>query len=66
MAWRNGARLTGKHVKSLNRRWHALRPENPHGVPRSVMKTLAQERLSHDPVTFNARLQELLLQQKGE
>src|SRR5262249_41875567 len=29
MAWRNGARLSSKHIKGMNRKWHALRPENP-------------------------------------
>jgi hypothetical protein len=65
MAWRNGARLTGKHIKSMNKRWHALRPENPHGVPKAVMKQLAADKLPAGAI--NARLQELLnaYNQKG-
>ena len=60
MAWRNGARLSGKHIKSMNKHWHALRPENPHGVPRSIMRTLASEGLSSNPTAYNLRLQQLL------
>jgi hypothetical protein len=34
--------------------------ENPLGIPREVMRTLANEQLSGDPVAFNLRLQQLL------
>ena len=60
MAWRNGARLSGKHVKSMNRRWHALRPENPHGVPKAVLKALQEETLAGDQRPYDLRLQQLL------
>ena len=60
MAWRNGARLTSKFIKGMNRKWHALRPENPRGIPKVVMRALANEQLSSDPVAFNLRLQQLL------
>jgi hypothetical protein len=59
VAWSNRARLSGKQIKSMFRMWHRPpRPENPHGVPRSVMKTMQAERL--DPNDYNRRLQELL------
>jgi hypothetical protein len=35
-------------------------PENPLGVPRAIMKQLAQENLTSDPVLWNRRLAELL------
>jgi hypothetical protein len=63
MAWRNGARLSGKHVKGMFRKWR--RPSmpdcpTPFSVPSTVMKTLQSENLSSDPVKFNTRLQQLL------
>jgi hypothetical protein len=36
------------------------KPQNPHGIPSEVMRTLARENLSSDPAAFNRRLQELL------
>ena len=63
MAWRNGARLTGRHVKGMFRKWRRPPPPDcptPHSVPTSVMRTLQQENLPSDPVKFNARLQQLL------
>jgi len=60
MAWRNGARLSGKHVKGMNRKWHALRPENPHGVPKAVMKALQDETLAGDQRPYDLRLQQRL------
>ena len=60
MAWRNGARLSGKHIKSMNRNWHALRPENPHGVPKAVLKALQQQTLAGDQRPYDLRLQQLL------
>jgi hypothetical protein len=55
---------------SLSHRRHYLPPpENPHGVPSYIMRTLANERLSADPQAFNLRLQQLLtlheLQKRG-
>ena len=65
MAW--GGKFTRMTVKqrahflrSSNRRLPTPDLPDPRGVPRSVMKTLAQENLSSDPVAFNTRLQELL------
>jgi hypothetical protein len=61
MAWRNGARLSGKQMKSMFRRWRQPPPPDcpsPYSVPTSVMRTLQSESLSADK--FNARLQELL------
>ena len=66
MAWRNGARLSSKHIKSMNRRWHALRPENPHGVPRSVMKQLAAEQLPPTKEAYQARYNELMAAKQKE
>jgi hypothetical protein len=40
-------------------------PDNPHGVPTSVMEALAAENLVSDPVVWNARLQDLLREYKG-
>ena len=64
MAWGGKAgRLSGKHVKSMFRKWR--RPPQPdcptpHSVPKSIMRTLQSETLSCDPRTYNERLQELL------
>jgi len=60
MAWRNGARLSGKHVKGMNRKWHALRPENPYGVPRQVLRGLQWLQLPFDKTAYERGLQELL------
>ncbi len=45
-------------LRHSNRRLPRL--DNPHGVPRHVMRTLANEGLSSNPAAYNARLQELL------
>ena len=47
-------------LSQSHRRHYLPPPENPHGVPSSVMKALAAEGLPLDPVKWNARLQELL------
>ena len=60
MAWRNGSRLSSKQVKGMNRKWHALRPENPHGVPKAVMQALQEETLAGDQRPYDLRLQQLL------
>ena len=62
MAWRNGARLTGKHVKGMFRKWRRPPlPDDPRGVPRSIMKQISQEGLSSgDKQSLNLRLQQLL------
>jgi hypothetical protein len=64
MAW-GGKIQTRMGVKQRNhflKNSHRALPkwENPDGIPKAVMKTLAAEGLSADPVRFNARLQELL------
>jgi hypothetical protein len=53
---------TGVQVRSQSlRRPRPLPPkENPLGVPRAVMKQLAHENLTSDPVLWNRRLAELL------
>src|SRR5262245_6024000 len=56
----NGARVSRKHTKSMNKHWHALRPENPHGIPKDVMKALQQETLAGDQRPYDIRLQQLL------
>ena len=62
MAWGGKAgRLSGRFVKGMYRKWRVpSRPDNPRGVPRYIMRTLANERLSSDPAAFNLRLQQLL------
>jgi hypothetical protein len=65
MAW--GGKFTRMTMKQ---RAHFLKTSNrslpksdlpdPRGIPKSVMRTLASENLSSDPVAFNARLQQLL------
>ena len=60
MAWRNGARLSGKFIRGMNKRWHALRPENPHGIPKEVMRVLQQQTLAGDRRSYDLRLQQLL------
>lgn len=61
MAWKNLARLSGKQVKGMFRKWRQPPPPDcptPNCVPTSVMRQLQRENLSADQ--FNARLQELL------
>ena len=66
MAWggkiktRMGVKERAWFLRNSNRRLPTPDLPDPRGVPRSVMKTLAYENLSADPVAFNARLQELL------
>jgi hypothetical protein len=63
MAWAGKASSKQKTMMSFKSRRHPRSlppPENPLGVPRRVMKQLAAEQLSSDPVAFNTRLQELL------
>ena len=40
MAWSNRARLSMHLIRQKTRRYHAVRPDNPHGVPTSVMRGL--------------------------
>lgn len=68
MAWGgNHSRMTDKQRRHFLRNSHRSlpKPEDPRGVPKAVMKTLAMENLSSDPVAFNKRLQELLAEHKG-
>jgi len=63
MAWGGKvSRMSEKVRKHFLRNTHRSlpQPDNPHGVPSTVMKTLQTEGLSRDPVLFNKRLQELL------
>jgi len=49
MAWRNNARLSGRQIKGMFRRWRLPpRVDDPRGVPRAVMKILQQEQLPAD------------------
>jgi|SRR5262245_19688325 len=50
-------------LKQSHRRFYLVPPENPHGVPRAVMKQLAAERLPAEAI--NGRLQELLAGFRG-
>ena len=66
MAWggkiqtRMGVKQRSYFLRHSHRRLSTPDLPVPRGVPRSVMKTLADENLSADPVAFNARLQQLL------
>jgi hypothetical protein len=60
MAWRNNARLSGRFVKSMFRKWRLPPTDDPRGVPRVVMRALQQETLAADQRTYNLRLQQLL------
>jgi hypothetical protein len=64
MAW--GGKYAGR-MNMKQRAWflrnsHRSLPkrEDPRGVPKSVMKTLASENLATDPALWNRRLQQLL------
>jgi hypothetical protein len=64
MAWPGKPSPKQKTLASIRSRT-ALKPmksmfENPNGIPSEVMRTLANEGLSSDPVAFNRRLQQLL------
>jgi hypothetical protein len=69
MAWggKKVTRMGEKQRKHFLRHTHRSlpQPDNPHGVPSTVMKTLQLEGLSDDPVKFNARLQQLLAAYKS-
>src|SRR5262249_7140932 len=61
MAWKNLARLSGRQMKLMFRKWRLPPlPDDPRGVPRRVMRRLAEERLPSDVAVFNERLQQLL------
>jgi len=61
MAWRNNARLSGKQMKGMFRKWRLPSlPENPRGVPRAVMKGLQLGTLAGDQRPYDLRLQQLL------
>jgi len=40
MAWSNRARFSTHLIRQKTRRYHAVRPDNPHGVPSAVMRAL--------------------------
>ena len=50
-------------MRLSHKRFYLPPPENPHGVPRAVMKQLAAERLPAEAI--NGRLQELLAGFRG-
>jgi hypothetical protein len=62
MAWKNLARISGRQMKMMFRKWRPPpRPDDPRGVPRAVMRRLAEERLpSADVNAYNTKLQQLL------
>jgi len=61
MAWKNLARISGRQMKLMFRKWRLPPlPDDPRGVPKRVMRRLAEERLPPDIGVVNARLQELL------
>lgn len=57
-------RMNAKQRQHFLRNSHRSLPKpdlpDSRGIPKSVMKTLAMENLSSDPVAFNKRLQQLL------
>ena len=57
---RMGVKARNYFLRNSNRRLPTPDLPDPRGVPKSVMRALAQENLSNDPVLFNKRLQELL------
>ncbi len=63
MAWGGKAgRMTEKQRKIFLRTSHRRLavPENPHGVPKRIMKALSSERLPNDCGIYNVRLRQLL------
>ena len=61
MAWKNLARISGRQMKLMFRKWRLPPlPDDPRGVPKRVMRRLAEERLPSDVAVFNERLQQLL------
>ncbi len=61
MAWSNRARLSGKQVKGMFRKWRRPPlPDNPLGVPKGVMKALAEEHSPPEPKAYEKRLRELM------
>jgi hypothetical protein len=47
-------------LKHSHKRYYLAPPENPRGIPSSVMKALAREHLPNDVDAFDLRLQQLL------
>ena len=65
MAWggKTRTRMTEKERKHFLKSTHRSLPprENPHGVPKAIMKQISQEGLSSgDRQSFDLRLQQLL------
>jgi len=50
-------------LRRSHKRYYLAPPENPRGIPSSVMKALAREHLPTDVDAFNERLQQLLLKE---
>ena len=57
---RMGVKQRSYFLRNTHRRLPTPDLPDPRGIPKSVMKTLADENLSSDPVAFNTRLQQLL------
>ena len=59
---RMSVKVRSHFLRTSNRR---LPPqENPHGVPRTIMKALQLETLAGDPRPYDLRLQQLLAEHK--
>ena len=61
MAWKNLARISGRQMKLMFRKWRLPpRPDDPRGVPRAVMRQLQLQTLAGDQRPYDLRLQQLL------
>ena len=61
MAWSNRARFTTHLIRQKTRRYHALRPDNPHGVPSVVMRALQLAQLPRpDKDLYSRKLVQLM------
>jgi hypothetical protein len=61
MAWASRARIPSSLIRQKTRRYHALRPDNPHGVPTVVMRQLQCLRLpTPDKEIYTGKLVELM------
>jgi len=47
-------------LKQSHRRYYLAPPENPHGVPRTILKALQLQTLAGDQRPYDLRLQQLL------
>jgi len=69
MAWNgkpSAAQKTRASILSRTAKKPLPPKDDPHGVPRAIMKALAQSGLSNDPQAYKLKLQQLLKEAEND